>query len=182
MNNHEEGGSTDKGKGVEGDRVNPAKAAFEEYRRRMASHATSAAPGSPGPRTRRPGEYPWHPHDQGMGMPGHSHGDSPPRVHPGVVPRETASEGSLFAGVGKMLRLGVDVITAGLAGGLQLIEGFSGYGEYRGESWTWDDPCCCHDECCRGHFPSHHGFGGHGCTPSWHWGHYHHCNPSVHNC
>lgn len=182
MSNHEEGGSTGKDKGVEGGRVNPAKAAFEEYRKRMASQPGSDFPGNPGPRAHHPGEHSWHPHSHGMGMPRHPHEPPPPHAQPGSGFRERAPEASLFASVGKMLRLGVDVITAGLAGGLQLIEGFSGYGEYCGESWSWHDPCCCHDECCCEHFPSHHGFGGHCCTPSWHRGYYHHCNPSVHNC
>ncbi|NLI83726.1 MAG: hypothetical protein GX443_18890 [Deltaproteobacteria bacterium] len=181
MSNHQSD-SAEKGKVGEGGRVNPAKAAFEEYRRRMASQAASGMQGNPGFPPPPPWRHSWNSYGQGIGGSGGPQG--PPHPYPGSPRREAAAEGSLFAIVGKMLRLGVDLITAGLAGGMQLIQRFSGYGGSYGEGWGWDDPWCPYDECFCGDFPAHWGcgYGAHWCTPPWHLRGHPRCTPGVHNC
>lgn len=163
-----------------------AQAAFEEYKKRMdgfqarGTRGRDANVGQPLPPPYRPGMPGSHP----SGMPGWAF--SPP---PGVMPQPPAhqfttpkqpnislgSGGVLFESLGNMIRLGVDVLNAGLAGGLQIIEGFSG-----------QESCDC-DSCRHGspyHHPhdyshGHHGYGDCCCNhgdPSCG------CNPSVHNC
>jgi hypothetical protein len=75
-------------------------------------------------------------------------------------------ETPLFSSLGNMLKLGVNLINAGLASGLQLIEGLSG-GAYCSDShascFSCCEPCsCCENTSC--------------CEPC------DCCNPSVHNC
>jgi hypothetical protein len=101
----------------------------------------------------------------------------------------TAPSGNLLGNVGTLLRLGVDLLSAGLQGGTQMMYGMGGP-EWHGHPWPMHG----------GHHSGPHGhgawFGHHGsCAPHVDccsscapyvdccccYGH-HGCNPGVHNC
>lgn len=151
--------------------VNKAKAAFEEYKKRTAASADkmwSKDVKFKQPLTGQPLMQPF------MNMPqppfaAPSGSMSQPFLYNSQAPYIPAglSGAPLFNSIGSMLRLGVDFINASLAGGLQLMEGFSGGGDCCGSSYTGcsccsEPVCCCGDASC--------------CEPCSC------CNPSVHNC
>ncbi|PXF58391.1 MAG: hypothetical protein C4B58_06700 [Deltaproteobacteria bacterium] len=155
---------------------NRAKAAFEEYKKRMAaSHRTM-----PGNMESNPGHPFTHPYAYGMpGWPypppgGMPHPTLAQQPYPDPASPLKTSGGSLFESVGNMIRLGVDLANATLAGGVQLLEGFSGQrGYYEGpypDSRYWGQNSCCCDPC-----SNQHGYVNCCCD-------YCCCNPSVNNC
>ena len=151
---------------------NPALAAFEAYKQRMAGFSWGA-PGFP------PGG-PWAPYGPPLPpggfppppgwMPPPFSGQSPPSQGPSFP----ASGGSWLEGLGTMMRLGVQVLNAALAGGLQLLEGFSGpvgdEGGYPGYSPPGRCPCGCGGS----PLPHYQGHFSPGAAPG--------CTPSVCNC
>ncbi len=173
---------------------NTAQAAFAEYEKRMRdfhSQGTSASGGHVGQMpppmywTTARGSYP-------PGMP--MAPMPPPRwtaYPPAMMQQPPVSQqppqeqddppvdsgNSLFESVGNMIRLGVNVVNAGLVGGMQIIESFSGQGRYECDPY-WDDnpsPHPYHRNC----YHEHHSYGD--CCYEQDYlpcG----CNPSVHNC
>lgn len=99
----------------------------------------------------------------------------PGQPGPGYGGAPVSTTRSLFESIGNLIRLGVDALNAGLAGGMQIVEGYHGPGPYDSGPY--------------GHgFPYHHpGWGGYGypgyydCCGDPYCGYYG-CNPSVHNC
>ena len=153
---------------------NKAKAAFEEYKKRMDALSAGKAGINVGQPFPPPHPYPY-------GMPGWAFPPPPAMMPQPPVPQHSipgyadmsgGSGKSLFESIGNMIRLGVDVVNAGLIGGLQIMEGFSGQGDYYCDSPWLDSPC---------HYPNdyHYGYCDCCCDPGEaHYG----CNPSVHNC
>ena len=184
-----------------------AKAEFEAYRERAAAVPATASPtpaaagASPHGRASahpyaNPGPYPgghpmfgwsapWGP-PPGMPAPVDSMAGVP---YPGAA--SAASGGSLLENVGTLLRLGVDLLNAGLQGGTQLMCGMGGL-QGHGHPWPighgghrephgdghgfWHQGSCAHStECCCCA----------ACTSYVDccccYGH-HDCHPGVHNC
>lgn len=140
-----------------------AKAAFDEYRERMWG-AHGPPPFGPFP---PPGISVW-PY-----APPPPAGDWPPP--PAAPARRAAGSGaSLLAGLGAMIRLGVDLINTGLQGGTQLLQALSGTPGHMAHEAHGGCPGCAvgHHDC--GHAHGHHClYGAHCCNP---------CYPGVHNC
>ena len=157
---------------------NRAKVAFEEHKKRMGAFRMGMpenAEGRPVPPFSSPYVHgmPYGPlPDPRSGRPPYPPSHQAPMLGPVV------SRGSLFENLGNMLRLGVDVINAGLASGLQLIEGLHGQGP---ESCSPHDDCSCCDTSGCDSCSCHHGHSGHCCPPTS--GRCCQCcNPSVHGC
>ncbi|GAB4379490.1 MAG: hypothetical protein Kow0042_28940 [Calditrichia bacterium] len=114
---------------------NKAKAAFEDYKRRMDEHYAAATRGKEmgtpaGPPGFATGMPPW-------GAPPPFPGGMPPPFAPppgaeptGQVKDAASTAGSLLERIGNVLSLGVDLLNVGLSGGLKLMEGFSGMERY----------------------------------------------------
>lgn len=159
---------------------NKARAAFEEYRKRMEAMAAGAPPGM-GLYASQPVPPPMYPY----GMPGWM----PPPAAPapfGMPPAPeapAAGSGSLMQSLSALLRVGIEAVTAGLASGAQLVEGAWGpragaWGVMESAGPTcgcgshgWPGPCRGHGGC--------HGGCHDCCSPH---GMHHGCNPGVHNC
>ena len=103
---------------------------------------------------------------------------------PGQADMTAGAGKSLFESIGNLIWLGVNALNAGLAGGAQVVEGFSGHGSYscgshhQSSCCSQSHDCCCgcHEDtacCCDG--------GHHGYTCGCHESHCC-CNPGVHNC
>jgi hypothetical protein len=123
--------------------VSKAKAAFDEYRRKMIG--SSPGPGREGRDRKMGGFQPGEPVPMfpkpGSGAPGAFVPGSPWSgvVWPGGGTGPMPGTDVPFAeSVGQMLRMGVTFATAIFAGGLQVMEGFTGSG--RGSS-SWPMPC-----------------------------------------
>ena len=104
-------------------KVNKAKAAFDEYRKKMEASKMAA------PRIESRSAAPFaSPSFHGMPfMPHAAHqAGMPPYLPHQAIPSPAIMipRGSLFEGIGSMLRLGVDVMNAGLAGGSNLWKVF----------------------------------------------------------
>lgn len=154
-----------------------ARAAFDRYR---------AARGMPsGPHfARAGGGHPSvspYPH----GMPGwtfpSASGMMPqPPIMPGQTHIPAGTGSSLFASIGNLISLSVNALNTGLAGGLQIVEGFSGHGGH-GASCCDSHHQSCGCSC---------GYHGSGCGGGHHGGYTDCCgsccdcccNPSVNNC
>jgi len=133
--------------------LNKAKAAFDEYRKKITGAASNPGNECQTGKTRgRPpaGPFPMFPMP-GWGAPA---APAPGSPWPGVVwpgggpgPMSGPATAAPFAeSVGQMLRMGVAFATAALAGGLQVMEGFAGPG--RGPSpWPGSCPHGSHPEC-----------------------------------
>lgn len=180
---------TSAGKGAKAAPVskkNPAKAAFEEYRRKMASLNASggvnkdtkyvqgsgkshAAPPMPSAAPQMfYGAYPGTPPQQTF--------FSNPQ-HPGFTPPFQQMGGPLFLNLGNMVRLMVDVVNAGLAGGLQLMGGLSHRERGCCEPHGHQDCCSCKSSsCCDCGCSS--GYTECCCDPCYDSC----CRPSVNNC
>lgn len=162
--------------------MNKAKAAFDEYKNKMATgtlktgiKGLNAGHAMPLPGNPMPGQMHSQPYMQMMQPPF----QMPPGMvpQPGILNQQTPvapymgqSGGPLFNSLGSMLRLGIDLVNAGLAGGLQLMEGFyggRGGGHHHGNGYEGNS-CCCEPDCCSEQ-PSC-------CGPC------DTCNPSVNNC
>ena len=155
-------------------KVNKAKAAFDEYRKKMEASKMAA------PRIESRSAAPFaSPSFHGMPfMPHEAHqAGMPPYLPHQAIPSPAIMipRGSLFEGIGSMLRLGVDVMNAGLAGGLQLMEGFSHH----------ESGCCQphHETSCCDHSPTYHGHSDRCCNTSCCSTSCDCCcNPGVNNC
>lgn len=152
--------------------LNQAKAAFDQYRRKKAAvpapqgNAAAAAPTPTSP----PG-YPLPP--WGATPPPGAAGQPPGLPWPTSPNPSPVPEGPFFESVGQMLRLGVAFATAAFAGGLQVMQGFTGPAMDGGChrpvppgpcAGGWPEPargCGCESSCCAGGPP---------------------CRPGVHNC
>ncbi len=157
-----------------GSSENPALAAFEEYKKRMAGFSWGMPgfpPGSPwgtyGPPF-PPGGFPPPP---GWMPPPFSSLSGPPIGSSFQAPR-----GSMLESLGNMMRLGVQVLNAALASGLQLLEGFSGPSGYEGGFPGSYHPGHCSCGCGGSPLPHYHGH--HNGLLCWDPC----CTPSVHNC
>ncbi len=156
--------------GSKSDQGRDAKAEFRAYKNRIEQAATtgqaSAAfhPGSPvGPQM---GFGPWPGHSMGLQGPGAGMPSYP--VAPGLQERDTAA--TLLGGLGTTLRLAVDLLNAGLAGGTRVLQELasSGFGPH--------DSCGCHgcgsscggccEPCCRPSCCQPSCCGCDSCTPS----------------
>ena len=156
--------------------MNKAKAAFAEYKKKMFAPYEAGAPAEmkPGgpfgsPTMYGPPSYPFPspPFQNPMAGMHHPSGMPLPPFGPSPVLR-----GSLFENLGNLMRLGVDFLNCALAGGIQMVEGFSGtpHGDR-------DEPCGCHpDDDYHGYCSCHHGY-RHCCCETECC-----CNPSVHGC
>lgn len=152
---------------------NAAKAAFEEYRKRIGgSKVPSGAKGEPKLNVGAP----YMPSPQQMFFAGQPGMPQQPMFYgpdqPGLPYPFKQAEGSLFGSIGTMVKLMVGVMNAGLAGGLQLMGGISHGGGCA--------PAGHHDGCCQPHGDCRCS-GGYTdscrepcCEPC--------CRPSVNNC
>ncbi len=157
---------------------NKARAAFEEYKRRMDARAARFAggipvsAGQPFPPPFSYGMPAWTFPPPPAPMPG---APTPPYAMPGSAERLASRTKSLLGSIGDLVQSSIDAVNLGLAGGIQLMEGLWGPGTLGPGPHAYGPPppypqpgchgcsgyydCCC-DPCC-----------GH-CG----------CNPSVHNC
>jgi hypothetical protein len=155
--------------------LNKARAAFDQYRKKATAHEGAARP--PGWGAPLPGFPPGVPFPPGA-MPAWG---PPPPVATGLpsgipwpipgsaapLPAAGAPAGPLFESVGQMLQLGVAFATAAFAGGLQVMQGFTGP---LGAANAWPmpsqggggHPCGCGCDCGQ---PSRHDCHG-GCSCS----------------
>lgn len=168
-----------------------ARAEFEKFRReRAASRGTQPPHSRLGPSTSPRGiPMPGRMSMPRMDWPAMGPGGSMPFAVPPMpssdempqsgipYPLPIGNQGPLFENIGKMLHLGVALATNAFAGGLQVLQGFSGAsggcGCYEGSAHPHQGHMihgCCHGDwhghdycgCCHEH---------HGC-----------CHPGVHNC
>jgi hypothetical protein len=153
--------------------LNQAKAAFDQYRRKKVpgpapqGNAAAAAPAPP------PG-YPLPP--WGVTPPPGAAGPPPGPPWPASPsPSPVAMEGPFFESVGQMLRLGVAFATAAFAGGLQVMQGFTGPAMGGGCGAPTPPGGCA------GGWPEPARGCGCGCEPSG-CGGGPPCRPGVHNC
>jgi len=153
---------------------NKASAAFEEYRMRMDAQAANAPPGFPPmmpgwlppppgyvPHGPPPGHVPQGP-PQGyvpQGPPGHpGYGPMPPPT-PGPGSGYHGRTDSLVEALGNLVRVGVDAINVGLAGGVQLVQGLTGPPMYGQTPWIYGYPYHGHQSwyggysCCGAGYP-----------------------------
>lgn len=143
---------------------NTAQTEFARYKARAGSpHGPMGAMGNPFPQTVG---FP----QVGEGLPtwafppsvaALSPAPGPGFFAPGVVPPGVAAAGSLTERLRTTLRLGADLLNAGLAGGVRVLGGFSSAAHELG-GWTWGHPChdwygygcpcmtecACYDCCC----------------------------------
>lgn len=166
-------------------KVNSAKAAFEEYKKKMGTSYRDPVVGNkeikPEPPFGSPYMYNIPPHSFPHLMPGMPYPPFPKHPYVGQPPFLKASEGSLFENLGNMMRLGVDFINSTLAGGVQMLGEFSGRGfdcscshhGYRGDACCNQQSNCCYDQsvCCHGYGDCCRETNGDSC-----------CTPSVHGC
>ena len=172
-----------------------ARAEFEAHRKRAAASAETANPG-PAPPGPYPSGHPYAhtgPHPGGHPMFGWSAPWGPPpgmpwpASAPGTIPipggQSVAPSGSLLENFGTILRLGADLINAGLQGGTQMMYGMGGSGvpghhgpaAHGHDHWSGHG-CGCepHSDCCCS-----------SCAPYVDccccYGHQD-CQPGVHNC
>jgi hypothetical protein len=145
--------------------LNKARAEFEKYRQRMS--ASGPMPATP-PLGRGtpiffggalpPGPYPAGPLTPPAPGPMPFPYGSPAMMPPQAMPNPFAGSGPFFENVGKMLHMGVAFATTAFAGGMQVLQGFSGapMGGYHGDCcqptpMRHNNECCCqprHDDCC----------------------------------
>lgn len=158
---------------------NAAKAAFEEYRKRME---TSKAPGGANKEPKlNIGHSPGHPYmpppPQQMFFGGAPGMPQQPLFYgqnqPGLPSPFKQAEGSLFGSIGNMVKLMVGVMNAGLAGGLQLMGGFAhGGGGHCAPQGHHDGCRPPQSDCCSS------GYTDSCCEPCCDC----RCRPSVNNC
>jgi hypothetical protein len=151
------------------EKLNQARAEFEKYRQRMGPYwAAAAAPppgpgmpllGGPIPGAFAPGPLPPYP---GGGP--FSYAGAPTAFPPQAAGSPIGGSGPLFENIGRMLQMGVAFATTAFAGGMQLMQGFSGQSRgghhehpcqcapvHSGECDCHPDDhaCCCDDyDCC----------------------------------
>ncbi len=147
-----------------GPKTNKAKTAFGEYKKRMAS--TGAPMGAGGYPSGLGMVPPWpYPPPPGA-MPPPPFPQAPPT---GVMPQMPGTGKSFFESVGNMLAMGVGLLTVGMQGGQQILEGLigvgygagphPGYGHHPHHGWDcgcemgypYCDcgyPSCCECDCC----------------------------------
>jgi|SRR3990172_2053380 len=166
-----------------------AKAAFDEYKKRM--EAAGCAAGGTSMHLGQPfiPPYPY-------GMPAWSYPPPPPPMMmpqpPGPPPSAPHHPGpsigsgkSLFESIGNMIRLGIETANAGLAGGAEMMRGVSGTGfqgwdphDHHPAPYPYSSGCGEHHGCGENHGCGSHGYRNccevcnSGCG----------CNPSVSNC
>jgi len=161
---------------------NKAKIAFGEYKKRMESSGTTKGMGAgfnPA-QSFDPSYYggappwPYPPPSAAMPIPPY-----PQDPRQGMTDQFRGSGKSLFESIGNMLAIGVDLLSAGMQGSRQILEGFIGvgYGLERspgpGHHHYHAEDCCCemcypHYDCCDCCYESC-------CDCEC-------CNPGVHNC
>lgn len=173
--------------------LNKARAAFDQYRKKMTDQAAARKEGWGGP---APGFPPGMPFPPGMAMPpwgppppaptGTPYGVPWPVPGPMVPPQPAVggTTGPLFESVGQMLQLGVAFATAAFAGGLQVMQGFAGpatggvFGAMPAHGGCHPHPHGCGDDC--GHAPC--GDCGRGRTCDYDDMCGDCCRPGVRNC
>ncbi len=159
------------------EKLNQARAEFEKYRQRM--NAYGQAPAAPVLGPGMPlfgGSFPW-PHAAGPMPPLPGQGPfpypgAPTTLLPQGVGSPFAGGGPLFENIGRMLQMGVAFATTAFAGGVQVLQGFSG-----SPTGGHHESCCQptrmhHDECGCHHVDCDCCCDDHDCC----------CSPGVSNC
>jgi len=147
-----------------------AKEAYEEFQRQAEAYRKRQGSSNVANVQTFPPQYPLHGQPYGA-YPHYYHGPQPGGI---PAPPEVQEENQELLGkLGGMVRLGIDFINAGLAGGLSLMGGISGQpgcGQHPYPPYDdYHDDCRQHSSCsCNSHSEHHH----HDCG----------CHPSVRGC
>lgn len=166
-------------------KMNSAKAAFEEYKKKMGTSYRDPVVGNkeikPEPPFGSPYMYNIPQHSFPNPMTGMPYSLFPGYPNVGQPPVFKVTERPLFENLGNMMRLGMDLINSALAGGVQMLGEFSGSGfdcscshrSYHGDACCSQQSNCCHDQCvcCRGYGDCYRETNGDSC-----------CTPGVHGC
>jgi hypothetical protein len=144
---------------------NPAREMYHEWKKRAEMHVgqpyappyppPGAMPPYPPPQMMppypAPGAMPPYPPPQMM-PPYPPAGMWPPAPYPPAAPGKSAgSTESLFESLGSLVRLGVEAMNAGLAGGIGLMRGFAGPAGYEPDPWAAYPGYGPHGCGCQGH-------------------------------
>ncbi|MDH3973393.1 MAG: hypothetical protein OEV42_03845 [Deltaproteobacteria bacterium] len=138
-----------------GEKGTSAKEAYEEFQRQAEAYRSKQWTANAGKIQAFPPQY--HIHGQPYGSYHHHHASAPTGMP--LSPKAHEGNQELLNKVGGMVRLGIDFINTGLAGGLSLMGGLSGQ---HACSRHHDDPH--HGSHCDPHHGSHHGT----CHPNYH--------------